>query len=204
MRLYAEIPLYRGRQLLVDVLVIAWVVAWVQIGSKVYSLMERLTEPGRLIEGAGSDLTRGAGRARANVEDLPLLGGALSRPFESIAGVGHLLENAGQDQQEVVHSLALWFGFLLAAIPILLVLSIWIVRRWRWMSDASTARRVRDEAGGLQLFALRALTTRPIAKLKRASPDPAAAYASGDYSDLANLELRELGLRPVLPIGPSP
>ena len=202
MKLYAEIPLYRARQLLVDAFVVAWVVAWVRIGSKVHSLIESLTRPGRLIEGAGSDLARGAGRAGENVEGVPLVGGALSSPFESIAQVGRLLENAGQDQQEVVHSLALWLGILLAAIPILFVLYHWIVRRWRWVREASAAERIRIGGAGLHLFALRALATRPITELRKATPDPAGAYASGDYAPLADLELRELGLRPVRPLRP--
>ena len=203
MRLYAEVPLYRARQLLLDAFVALWVVAWVRIGMTVHSLIERLTEPGRLVEGAGSNLVKGAGRAGANVEDLPLVGRALSSPFQQIVEVGRLLQDAGRDQQEVVRSLALWLGILLAAIPILFVLYHWSTRRWRWVREASAAYRIRDEASGLHLFAFRAIATRPINELRRATADPAGAYASGHYAELANLELRQLGLRPVRPL-PGP
>lgn len=193
--LYAEIPSYRARQLLLDGLVIAWVAAWAGIGSAIYSLVEKLIAPGRLIEGAGSDLASGAGRARANIEGIPLIGNALRTPFDNIERVGGLLTQAGRDQQEIVHTLALWLGILLAALPIGIVLYHWLGHRWRWVREASAANLIRGDAADLQLFALRALATRPLAELRRATPDPAGSYTSGDYGRLAAVELGELGLR---------
>jgi hypothetical protein len=56
------------------------------------------------------------------------------------------------------------------------------------------------EGAGLHLFALRALATRSITELRSATLDPAGAYTSGDYSRLADLELRQLGLRSAGPL----
>ena len=95
----------------------------------------------------------------------------------------------------MVQDLALWLAVLLAAIPIVWLLSRYLPGRLRWAGEATAASRLRSEPAAAQLFALRALANRPLPKLRRTAPDPAAAYARGDYEALATLELAELGLR---------
>jgi hypothetical protein len=94
----------------------------------------------------------------------------------------------------VVQSLSFWLALLLAAIPIVWLVVRYLPGRLRWAREATAASRVRAQPGAPQLLALRAMANRPLPKLRRAEPDPAAAYARGDYAALAALELAELGL----------
>ncbi len=195
MKIYAEVPALRLRQILSDLAVLSWVAIWAGIGRWVDDLVGRLAAPGRTIEGAGSQLARPLVTASREVEDIPLVGRALRLPLEAAAGAGRSLEGAGAAQQEVVHTLATWLGVLLAAIPISLALVRYVPGRVRWIREATAAQRIRLHAPDLQFFALRAIASRPLYELRRATPDPAAAFASGDYEALATMELEALGLR---------
>ena len=195
MKIYAEVSALRLRQILSDLAVVSWAAIWVGIGRWVDELVGRLAAPGRTIEGAGSGLARPLATASREVGDIPLVGRALRLPLEAAAGAGRSLEGAGAAQQEVVHTLATWFGVLLAVIPISLVLIRYIPGRIRWIREASAAEQLRLRAPDLEFFALRAIASRPLYELRRATPNPAAAFASGEYEALATMELEALGLR---------
>lgn len=91
-------------------------------------------------------------------------------------------------------TLALWLGVIVAALPILLVLLVWLPERVRWMRDASVAADLRDTGVDLRLFAHRAVANRSLRELRRATRDPGRALADGDFAVLAEIELRSLGL----------
>jgi hypothetical protein len=194
MKLYAELPRYRARQLARDVLTLLWIALWLRIGLRIHELVTALATPGRIIAGAGNDLTRSAEAAGRDLLDVPVIGEGLRLPFEAIAGAGRTLQAAGASQQDVAGTLAVWLGFLFAAVPIAFVLLKYVPERYRWVREATAAERIRLGAGDLYIFALRAAVNRPLWELKAATPDPAAALAAGDYEDLARLELNALGL----------
>lgn len=194
MKLYAETSFHRTRQIAVDAAVALWIVVWVRIGTWIHELVNRLAEPGKSVEGAGSDIASAMESAAGRLGDLPGVGDTLRGPFDAAARAGGVLEGAGAAQQDAVHTLALWLGILLAVIPIGYVLLRYVPWRSRWIREASAATRLRIDAEDLHLFALRAVATRPLYELQRATPDPAAALANGDYEALASLELGALGL----------
>ncbi|MDQ4145565.1 MAG: hypothetical protein M3198_17850 [Actinomycetota bacterium] len=195
MKIYAEVPSRRLRQILSDGAAVFWVALWVRIGLWIGELVNRLAGPARTIERAGSELARPLVTASREVGELPLVGRALSLPLDAAAGAGHSLQGAGSAQQEVVHTLAVWLGVLIAAIPISLVIARYVPRRVRWIREASAVQRLRLRAADLQLFALRAIASRPLYELGKATADPAAAFAAGEYEALAAIELQALGLR---------
>ena len=195
MRPYAEVPSVRIRQVLTDALVVLWVYVWVRIGHRIYELVDLLQAPGRSLEGAGEALTERASDLGDDVGGLPVVGRALRAPFRAIGDGGVLLQEAGLAQQSAVHTLALWLGISIAAIPIALLLLRYLPGRIRWMREASAAALVRSEGADLALFALRALTSQPISALAAVSGDPVATYRRGEYAELAGLELRRLGMR---------
>lgn len=194
MRLYAEVPYFKTRQILLDVAVLLWIVVWVRIGFRTRELVARLAEPGRDLEAAGGGFARNLDSISERVPDVPFVGDALRSPFEAAAGAGRTLESAGQTHQDVVLTLATWLGLLLALIPILYITIKVLPARVLWIRDASAASRLRLDAEDLQLFALRAVANRPLHELQRACADPARALAVGDYKPLAELELGALGL----------
>ncbi len=194
MKLYAEVPRYRMGQIVRDLAAVAWVAIWVRVGFRIHELVSALAGPGRTIQSPGTDVASSLESAGSEVEDLPVVGDALRTPFEAIAGAGRALERAGATQQEVVATLAVWLGVILALIPILYVALKYLPDRGRWIRAASAADHIRLDAGDLHLFALRAVANRPLHELRRASSDPAGDLASGNYQALARLELNALGL----------
>lgn len=195
MRIYAELPAHRARQIFGDLFVGAWIWLWAWIGRAVTRSIAVLAEPARLLQDAGSDIAIRADSAGRQVAGVPVVGRALSGPFRSLEEMGRSLQATGASQQDAVQDIALWLGILTACLPILFVFYRWAVRRWAWVREASAAERLRREPGALQLFAIRAIATTPLAELRRMSGNPAESYLSGHYGPLAALELNRLGLR---------
>ena len=195
MKIYAETPGFRTRQIVADLALAAWVFLWIRIGLRVKELVDALGAPGRTVEDAGRGFAGNLESAAREVADVPVVGDALGSPLEAAAGAGRALQRAGAEQQDVVHTLAVWLGILLAVVPILFALYHWLPRRVHWMREATAAERLRVASKDLHLFALRAIATRPLHELRRATEDPAAAFAKGDYEALAAIELREMGLK---------
>lgn len=198
MALYAQTPWRRTRQLVGDLLVILWVVAWVRVGLWVHEVVGRLAAPGRTLEDAGSSLSDSLGSAGDTVARVPLVGDDVRAPFDSAGGAADSIARAGVEVQEGAAQLALVLGVLVAAVPVLLVVGAWLRARVRFVRRARAAARILDSAADLDLFALRALATQPVRALARVSDDPANAWRRGDpdvVRALASLELRSLGLR---------
>jgi hypothetical protein len=195
MKLYAETPRYRARQLLADAATVIWIVIWVRIGFFMRDLVDRLAGPGETVENAGRSFSGTVDSFGSNLDDLPVLGDLLQRPFENIASAGRTLQEAGVSQQNAVHRLAFWLGLLIALIPIGYVLLKYVPGRLRWMREAGAASSLRIDSEDFELFAIRALANQPLYELRRASDDPAAAFAARDFEPLAALELGQLGLK---------
>jgi hypothetical protein len=194
MKLYGETRFFRYRQVATDIGLVVWIVVWVRIGIFMEDLIDSLSGPGETIESAGSGFSSTMADVAERISGLPVVGEALQSPFEAASDAGLRLQDAGQGQQDLVHRIAFWIGFLFAAIPIALVLIRYIPGRLSWIREASAAHRLRIDSSDLQLFAMRAITNRPLHELRRACKDPAAAFAQGDYEPLARFELASLGL----------
>jgi hypothetical protein len=201
-KLYAETAGLRARQVLGDLAVLAWTAAWVWAGVALYRLVERLAAPGARVERAGSDFAGDVAEIQQKVGRLPVVGDELRDPFGRLAGVGGTLADAGATQQEVVHQLALWLGVVVAAVPIIALLLVWLPRRVTRIREAGAASRLRLDGADLELFALRAVANRSLRELYRVTPDPAGDLRTGEFEALADLELRALGLRAAPRRGP--
>lgn len=198
MKLYADRPVTVIRQLLTDLLVVAWVYVWIRVGKYVYDLVEKLAVPGREVEHAGTGLADNLSSAGKKVDRVPAVGDALSSPFSHAADAARSLANAGHEQQTIVHELAVVLAIAVVAVPLGLVLFVWLPLRVRWIRRAGAAAALRDAKSGRDLLALRALARQPLRRLTALDPDIASAWRSGDpgaVDALATLELRRLGLR---------
>ena len=195
MRLYAEAPAFRLRQMLTDAAFALWVIFSVAVGYWVHRLVSRLAAPARDIRDAGRTLARSLQGVSDRVADAPLVGAILKAPFEAAAESGRALERAGASQQDMVQALALWLGLILALAPIAYLSFRYLPQRIRWIRDASAVSRFPLDEAHLHLLALRAIANRPLHELSRAVGDPAGAYSAGDYRPLAAIELAALGLR---------
>jgi hypothetical protein len=196
MRFYAERPARAALQLLVDLLVVGWITLCVLIARTAHDLVLRLQEPARALAGAGESIRGAFDDAARTASGMPFVGDDMARALGTGSGAGNSLAGAGQEQVEVLATVATGTAFtivLLGALPALLV---WLPRRLRYArlaGSAVTARSVDTD-----LLALRAIAHRPVRELLDVAPDPAAAWRRDDRDvvrELAALELRSLGLR---------
>jgi hypothetical protein len=197
-KLYADRAPTILRQFLTDLLVAAWVYAWIRLGMTLFDLVQKLAVPGQKLEGAGNGLADNLSSAGDKIDGLPGVGNAVAAPFNKAADAARAIAASGQDQQGVVDDLAWVLSVMLVAVPVALVLVIWLPLRVRWMRRASSAARLRDASTGRDLLALRALATQPLGKLVKLDPQIASAWRRGDpdaVEALARLQLRSLGLR---------
>ena len=199
MKLYADLPVRRTMQIVVDTAVLAWVALWAWVGREVHDTTMRLAEPGRTLQGAGSGFREQMGQAGQSVSDVPLVGDRLSEPFARAGSAGTSIEEAGTNLVDAVTDLALILGWVTALVPILLVVLVWVLLRGRFARRATAAQRFIDSAADLDLFALRAMATQPMHRIAGISDDPTGAWRARDpqtIQALALLELRDSGLRP--------
>ncbi|GAB3985912.1 hypothetical protein V1634_29425 [Plantactinospora veratri] len=198
MRIYADRFPNAARQLLTDLLVVAWIYLWIRAAMWLHDLVQKLAVPGQKLEGAGGGLADNLADAGGKVGRVPVVGDELTSPFEKAAGAARAMADAGREQQELVGELALALALALLVFPLGVVLLGWLPLRVRWMRRAGAARALRSAPAGRDLLALRALANQPIRRLTRIDPDVAQAWRRGDaeaVDALAALELRALGLR---------
>jgi hypothetical protein len=197
MKLYADAPGRRTRQLLADLLFLLWLVGWVYIGHLVQHGTMQLAVVGRQTDSSASSLATGLTSAGDPLSGIPLVGGGVSAPFDQMSSASQALAQAGRDQVTAVHRLSWGLGISIATIPILTVGIFFVPVRWRFVREATASARFIDAAADLDLFALRALARQPMYVLARISDDPAGAWRARDpevVTALARLELRDAGL----------
>ncbi|CAN5858142.1 hypothetical protein BH23ACT12_BH23ACT12_15120 [soil metagenome] len=196
MKLYAELPSQRYRQALFDTFAVVWCYLWIRAGMYLNYLVEKLSAAGRLLIEAGQDLEDTASSVQGTVVRVPVIGSFLKERFDGLVGVGESLQESGASQVTTVDTLSNWVGIIVAVLPILLALTIWLWRRAGWIRDASAAARLREDSENLHLFALRAVSNRPLTDFRtREAREAIGAFHSGDYAPLARMELERMGLR---------
>ncbi|MEU8817799.1 hypothetical protein [Actinoplanes sp. NPDC048796] len=198
MKLYADRIPTAVRQLITDIVVVIWVYLWVRAGLWVHDMVEKLGVPGAKLESAGGGIADNLADAGGKVGKVPLVGDQLVKPFTGAADAARNLAEAGRQQQEIVDQMAVIMALAAVAVPLALVLLIWLPLRIRWIRRAGVATSVRNQPAGRDLLALRALAGQPLNRLAKMGPDIAQSWRNGDpeaVDALAELELRSLGLK---------
>jgi hypothetical protein len=197
MKLYADAPARRTRQLVADLFFVLWLVAWVWVGHVVQHGTMQLSVVGRQTDASATSLAGGLTSAGDSLRDLPVVGGGVAAPFDQMSSASQSLAEAGRSQVTAVHRLSWVLGISIATIPILTLGVFLVPARWRFAREATAGARFIDAAEDLDLFALRALTRQPMHLLAKISDDPAGAWRARDpdvVTALAALELRDSGL----------
>lgn len=197
--MYADLPARRSRQILGDLLLLAWLLLWIRLGHVVHDATLALAAPGRQIDSSASGLAGDLRDAGSSVSKVPLVGDEVRKPFDGAGGAADQLAAAGRAQVHAVQTLAFWLGLTLTLIPILIALAVYLPRRVRFVREATAGQRFLDDEADLDLFALRAMARQPLHVLARISDNPAGAWRAQDTAvihRLATVELRESGLHP--------
>lgn len=200
MKPYADAPGRFLRQFAGDVVVLAWIAAWVWLGVTARDWINRMAAPGRAMNGAGTSFRDSLNNAGNSAGKVPLVGGSLRDALRSAGSAGGRLATAGQSEQETVGRIALWAMIVLIVLPVVTALALWLPGRVRWMREAGSARRLLTRTdGGADVLALRALVTQPPRRITSAAgDDPVAAWRRGDpeaVDRLAALQAKSLGVR---------
>ncbi|MGY1746971.1 hypothetical protein [Blastococcus sp. SYSU D00695] len=206
MRLYAQRPDTRLTQVLADVGMLVWVVAWVLVARAVHGAVLLLARPGEAVESLGASVADSMGSAAEVAEDVPVVGDELSAPFDALGSAGDSVGGAGQSATDAVGTLAFWLAVVLVVLPVGWLLLRWLPWRLGWAREAAAASRLLDSrTPDLALLAARAVATAPLPRLAALPSGTGAAWRAGDPAAtraLAALEVERLGLR--LPAAAAP
>lgn len=198
MKLYADTPALRAKQVLGDGLAVAWTALWVLVGRFVHSMIGALAGPVGSFRSAGENLSSTMRSGAEAVRDVPLVGDKLVAPFDGAAGTGDGLVHSSDQLVSRINDVATWTGILTAAVPIALGLLWWFGKRLTFVRTASMTQRFIDADADLDLFALRAMANQPLERLDAISHDPVGAWRSRDLDvirRLAAMELKDAGLK---------
>jgi hypothetical protein len=196
MKLYAERPGRAARQLLADLLAVAWLAGFGWAAVQGRELMLRLQIPANSLTNAGTsigDAFAGAARTAAKV---PFVGAQLAAALDTGRAAGQSLAGVGEQQLSTIAELATGTAVLVALVGALPALVVWLPLRIRYARLAGAAVACRER--NADLLALRALTAVSVRRLREVTEDPASGWRRNDpdvVCRLAALELRRLGLR---------
>ncbi|MFC7305543.1 hypothetical protein ACFQVC_15090 [Streptomyces monticola] len=202
---YAQNSGRRTRQMIGDGAVLLWTALWAAVAMIAYRLVQMLSRPAEDVETAGRSFSSGLTNAGTTAARVPLVGGKLDAALRNVAGAGDKLASAGDGGQTAVDALAAIGAVGLFALPVGLVLALWLPRRLRWARQAAAAQELAESEDGRELLALRSLL-RPLDEVARtasflpdASPGSLAeGWRNGEpetLDALAEAELVRLGLR---------
>jgi len=202
MRLYADRPDHRTRQVTADLGLLAWAVLWVLVARVVHRAVLVLAEPGRAVADLGRSISDTMGSAAGAADGVPVVGDELAKPFDALGEAGGSVTGAGEGASAAVATLATVLAVVLVVLPVGWLLLRWL--RWRlgWYREASAADRLLAHGASgtvdLELLAARAMATAPLPQLARLPAGTGAGWRAGDPAALralAGLELNRLGLR---------
>ncbi|MBT0772544.1 hypothetical protein KIH74_26600 [Kineosporia sp. J2-2] len=195
---YAATPGRAIAQVLADISVLVWVVAWYYVARAVHTAISAIADVGADVESGAHGISSNLGGAGDSAGDIPLAGDALSKPLRSAADAAQNIANAGHGLDERATTLAVLLALAVSVPPVLAVVVPWLLLRVRFARRAGATAALARTEGGADLLALRALASRPMPRLLNISDDPLEGWRSGDpevVRRLAALELRASGLK---------
>jgi hypothetical protein len=198
LRPYSAQPRRFALQLASDVFVLLWIYVWYRVGRLVHDTLVSVAGVGYGIETSAGRVSGSLARAGESAGRVPLVGEELGRPLSDAGSQVGGIAGAGRSAGDTLTDLATPLGWAVALGPILLLVALWLPRRWRFARRAGEAAAMSGAFAGEELLALRALANRPLHQLRRVTPDPVKAWRDGDADvvrALAHLELVADGVR---------
>ncbi|HUQ54616.1 hypothetical protein [Lentzea sp.] len=195
MKWYADRPVRLTRQLIADLLAVAWVALWIWVATTAHDWVLGLRAPGDGLVDAGGNIRDVFTNAADKARNVPLVGKDLAGALGNGTKAGETLTSAGNAQISVVQDSAFWLATALVVVPVLFLLITWLPVRLRYARKAGDTAKLRNKP---DLLALRALTSLSPRQLAKFDGDPAVAWRTGDtdvIDELARRQLAALGVR---------
>lgn len=188
-----------GRWLLVaDLLVIAWMAFWCVVGVRVGVEVRDLGRISTSVDRVGQAVSQ-TGAALAELDGLPVVGDELAAPAAPIREAGEAARATAQGSRTAASDLSVLLALSIALAPSLPMLLLYLPDRIETGRDRRSIARAGDRgpmSGELtELLARRALVHVPLHRLRAITDDPLADVAAGRHNELAQAELRRLGVR---------
>jgi hypothetical protein len=201
-RLYADHPDRRFRQILGDIAGLVVVLGAFPTGRAIYRWLSSYAEPGRELEEAAGELADNLLGAADTIGGIPLVGDQVAEPLANAGGSAAAIADAGRSLQDFVGATAGVAGVLMTVAALLVAVVFWLMPRVGWVRQAAAARAAQADPDGLDVLALRALANAPVGMLTIAGDGLIAGWREGDpraVHALAQVEMARLGL--YLPAG---
>jgi len=195
---YSTRPLRLFGQLISDITISLWTLIWVFVGLAVHDAISTIADAGRQVESGSKGIAGNLASAGHDVQHIPLVGDAVSKPLTAASDAAMDIAGAGHSLDTTAGWLAVLLALAVASPPILAVTMPWLFLRLRFFRRKWTVTALAATAAGQQLLALRALANRSPAKLAAVSADPVDGWRREDpitIHRLAALELRAAGIR---------
>ena len=196
MKIYSDFAGRRTRQIIADLAALVAIGLWVWFGVIVFNLVNELAVWGKQMQEAGSGFEGAMSDVGETLGGIPLIGSGIRIPFDGASEAGAALEAAGIAQQDAVLQLAITLGIGIPLLPILTILAVWLIPRIMFIRRASRAKQVVTAPAGMDLLALRALTSQKLSAIAKVDVDALGAWRRGEpdvVRRLAQLEAAIVG-----------
>jgi hypothetical protein len=202
LKLWSELPGARARELAADIATLLWVALWATVSCRLYEMLAKFAEVGRVIQQGGQNLETAGRQIGSALGGIPVLGaGAADRAHFAIASAARPFFMVGSYMERVLLISAFLFSLIVLAAALALWLHRYIPWRWDRLRKLQVAHRVIRASTLIpdsemdRLLASRALHRLSYEELFKYSPDPFGDWARGHYRQLAQAELASVGLR---------
>ena len=201
MKIWSELPLAQGREVVADLATAGWTALWAWISWQLYTTLASFAQTARLVHDGGVNLRAAGIDIGANTKGLPVVGEELSAVVrDSITAAANPLVDFGTELETLILVLAAVIALLVLAVPLIPWLSRYLpwrvsrLRRLRAANRVVRSHRVPHDVAE-KLLAARALYRLDYETLLDYSPDPFGDFSSGRHDRLARAELATVGLR---------
>jgi hypothetical protein len=185
-----------------DVLVVCWVVCWVAVAWLSGTEIRNLARLAETMDDTGGAIQQ-AGRALQLLDAIPLVGDAPAELGERVRAAGEQVRRDGRATRSSIHRLSVLLGVSIFVLPVAPVLVGYLPAR---LARGRERRRIRAALRGAgsvagrdalvdEFLARRALAHLPFQALRSISDAPWRDVEAGRHRQLADAELRHLGLR---------
>ena len=181
-------------------MLLAWAIAWIAVGLRVGQEVRALSDLSRTLSQMGVAVEE-SGRALRRLS-IPVVGGEVRRIAIRIERIGADAQSGARSSASGVSRLGTALGVLLAVVPNLPLLLVYVPARLALRAEAMAVeellRQGRGDSEVERLLAVRAVQNLPYRQLLEISRHPLRDVQEGRCRELAAAELRRLGVsRPV-------
>ena len=182
---------------ILDVLLVAWVVAWIVIAILIGRDVRRLSELSTTVVTAGVAIDE-TGKALATLSSVPFAGGQIARVSQRIENAGRSAVASGRESRRSVRELSILLAIAIGVIPSVPLLGLYAPLRIGRVREVRAIRRALATSGTdpafLEFLARRATENLPYHRLRALTPNPWRDLDEGRYEALAVAELERLGI----------